>query len=422
MTGSESIKDRIETRCPMSAGPHAYQPFDHDGFYESLQVARREAPVFYSADIGYWVVTKRADALAIFQNPDKYSASIALSPVCPWPGKLGEQLESSGMTAEPVQVNTDRPKHTRIRNAAMQYLNMKQFRSFEQQIRTLVRGHIESLKYKETADIVADLTYELPARVIFLLLGIEDMDAHRIKKWGDNRLNMIFGEVSEEEALGAGRELADFWNYSQSIVNERVQQPSDDYPSRLLAYRNGDDDVLSLNEITSLVFGLLLAGHETTTNAAGNLIYELMRNPDEWRAIVADPSLIPNAVEEGLRHASSVVSWRRQALCDVEIQGVKISKGEKILISLGSSNHDEEQFDNPENFDVKRKNARQHIAFGNGIHFCLGAPLARLELKILLEELALAFPHMTMIEGQKMEWIRTIAFRGPEKLMVRFRE
>jgi cytochrome P450 len=187
----------------------------------------------------------------------------------------------------------------------------------------------------------------------------------------------------------------------------------------MLALRDGDEAILTDNELKSTVFGLLFAGHETTTNAAGNLLLELLSRPEHWQRLVAEPRLIPNAVEEGLRFASPVVTWRRRALENVEIAGTIIPKGSSILLSLASANRDEHRFKNGETFDIERRDAARHVAFGTGIHHCLGAPLARLELRIIVEELAAAFPGMRLVEDQEIDMLATVAFRGPTRLRVR---
>jgi cytochrome P450 len=186
--------------------------------------------------------------------------------------------------------------------------------------------------------------------------------------------------------------------------------------------RDGDDARLTLNEIASLVFGLLLAGHETTTNMTANALHALLAHHDRWERLVREPALIPNAVEETLRFASSVVCWRRRALVDVEIGDVAIQQGSNILLSLGSANHDEAHFAAPDTLDITRGNAREHVSFGHGLHFCLGAPLARLELRVILEELTRRFPTMRLAEDAPLDLIRTIAFRGPRALWVDLKE
>lgn len=409
-------------RCPAHAATAAFSAFDHEAMYPFFARFRRDVPVFHADDIGYWVVTRREDALAIFQDPGRFSAEIATQPLQPWPQRALDYLRDRNFTNEAVQVACDPPRHTRIRSVASRFLNARKFASLEGEIRQRACGYLDRIEGREEVDLVDALTYELPAQVVFLLLGEKSFDPRKIKAWGDLRLRMIWGRPSEDELIAATRDLVDFWDYTANLVEARRKAPGDDYPSFLLHARNNDDSILTEDEIKSLVFGLLLAGHETTTNAAGNLLLELLRRPDQWKKLVERPELIPNAVEEGLRHASSVVAWRRTTREAVTIAGTDIPKGAKVLIALGSANHDEAHFESGEEFDVERSNPRDHIAFGKGIHFCLGAPLARLEMRVILEELTMRFPHMTLVAGQEIKFTQTISFRGPDRLVVRPRD
>ena len=255
--------------------------------------------------------------------------------------------------------------------------------------------------------------------MIFLLMGIPDVDTANIKRWADNRLMLTWGRLGPGEQKAAADEMLDYWNYCKTLVDDRIENPADDYPSHLLALRDDDDTVLTLNEVACLVFGILLAGHETTTNASSNIICALLRDRDAWARLVDDPTLIPGAVEEGLRVAASVVNWRRVAREPVEIAGVNIPEGANILLALASANRDENLFEDPDHFDIERSNARRHLSFGHGAHMCIGAPLARLQLRIILEEITQRFPGMTLVDNQTIDWIRTISFRGPEHLLVR---
>lgn len=414
-----AVSDTRNPQCPMHGAEQVHQPFQHEGMYDFLAAVRPNARVFYSPEIDYWVVTRQSDIKPILQDSEKYSATIATKPICPWPQSVRDYLDERNFRNESVQVACDPPRHTRIRQIAARFLNIRQFSFYEDQLRDLVRGYIDQMTGKDQADLVEEIFYEFPAQAVFLLLGVTDFDPRKIKEWGDLRIRTIFGRPSADELQEAAVDIADFWDFSSALVDARVREPGEDYPSVLLKLRDGDDKKLSMNELRNLVFGLQLAGHETTTNAAGNLFHELMRHPDQWRKLVQDPSLIPNAVEEGLRYASSVVAWRRIAKQEVEVAGHSFPAGTKFLLSLASGNRDEEVFAEPETFDVTRENPRRHIAFGNGLHTCLGAPLARLELRILLEELTRAFPRMELIPDQDISWTETLSFRGPSALRVR---
>ncbi|MCK0150873.1 cytochrome P450 [Marivita sp. S6314] len=412
--------------CPMSGatseGWDHFRPFEHIGMTEFFAGKRAEQPVFWDDGLQCWIVTRRDDVREVLSNADRFSAENVHDPITPFPPELVAYLSQNRFTREKTQANCDRPKHTRIRKSAQAFLNMRNFRALEPRVRELTLVAIDQIKGKPRVDLVDDFAYELPARVIFQLLGVPEIEARQIKVWADSRFNMISGTATFEEKMEAGRQMIDFWTFCENIVAERLENPGEDYPSHLLAIHKQDPDVLSINEIKNLIFGILLAGHETTTNSIGTTMHFLLTNRDQWQQIVDDPSLIPNAVEEGLRIGPPVVAWRRKAKEDVELGGVSIPAGAPLLMSIASANRDEGHYDGPDAFDVTRENARDHVSFGYGWHFCLGAPLARLELKVVLEELTRAFPNMALVPDQDPSWQKTILVRGPGTLLVDLNE
>jgi cytochrome P450 len=418
MSDLAKVWDIPKVVCPVGSIGRSYAPFDHERMHESLAAARRNEPVFYSPDIDYWVVTRYDDVFGILRDPDRFSAANANTPISPVPQEALDLLQEGGYALEGIQVNCDPPRHTRIRNSAFQLLNMKQFAYLEDPVRRLVVDSLDRMKGKSRVDLMEEFTYELPARVIFLLLGIPEEEAAQVKKWATNRLLLSFSRPTHEEQMDAARNLLKFWHYCVGLVAKRIVNPQNDFASNMLRLRNGDDTVLTINEINSAVFGLLFAGHETTTTQATNTINALLTERENWEALCADSSLIPNAVEEGLRMYGAVVNWRRRTKCDVEISGVRIPAGSNILMSFTSANRDEKYFERPDHFDVRRANARKHLTFGNGIHVCLGAPLARLEVRIMLEELSKRYPDARLVSDQKVEYVPAFAFRVPKSLWI----
>lgn len=420
MTQLDHTRDAPAATCPVDSLGAEYLPFAHEGMYQLFERARAGEPVFYSPAINYWVLTRREDVLQAFRDTERFSASIAMAPVTPLHPDVIRQLAEGGFTVEATQVSADPPKHTRIRAVAARLLSSRRFAALEPDIRRLVVRAADRLVGRARVDLIGDFAYDLPALIVFLLLGVEDADVSLLKRWSDKRMLLTMGDLGPAAQQEAAAEMLDYWHYCRALVAERMDTPAgEDYVTQLIAARDGNDDVLTVNEIASLVFGLLLAGHETTTTMTGNALEALLTHPDAWAAICADPSLIPNAVEEALRHASSVVCWRRRALVDVTLSGVTIPAGANLLLAIASANHDESRFPDPARFDIHRSNARQHVSFGSGIHFCLGAPLARMELVMILEELTRRFPALQLEPDQELEMSRTITFRGPRHLWAR---
>lgn len=413
------MTDAKPARCPVHIDDE-FRPFDNEGTYGFFAHARAAEPVFHSSELDAWVLTRRADILAVFRDTETFSASNANSPQRPLPHEVVARLVAGGFSRQPTLFGADAPRHTRIREIASRYLNPQQFRRLEPQIRELTREYIAGMRGHEVVDIVDALTYELPARVVLLLLGAPAEDVRKVKIWAANGGRVTWGRVPDAEAENSGELLLEYWDYCQKILAEHQQRPDlDDYPGFLLRSRDGDDSVLDLNEIASIIFGLLFAGHETTSNALSNLLLELLRNPTQWRALVDDPSQIKVAVEEGLRYVPPFIATRRLATRDTEVHGVPIAEGEALILAMASANRDEGTNDDGDSFDIGRSGARKHVSFGYGIHFCLGAPLARLEMVIAVEELVAAFPGMSLVPDQQFEWTDSMSFRGPTSLLVR---
>src|SRR4029077_8895770 len=182
--------------------------------------------------------------------------------------------------------------------------------------------------------------------------------------------------------------------------------------------RVGDLPALNHQEVTQIVYELLFTGHETTTGLLGNALRRLLTDRHAWEEICGDPSLIPNAIEEVLRFDSSVITWRRKTTEAAEIGGVPVPAEANLLLLLGSANRDPAVFEDPDRFDIHRPNAREHLSFGHGAHFCLGAPLARLEARVVLEELSARLPSLRLVPGQPLRFQPNTTFRGPLSLPV----
>lgn len=394
-------------RDPYLADPYAF-----------FADARSATPVFHSPLIKYWVVTRHRDIRQIFESPKLYSAANALSPIQPPCAEASRLLSAGGSSPVPTLTNVDPPAHTRVRRLANAAFKPKRVAVMEPFVRELAIRFCEKHLVGGHADLIRDFAWEVPALVIFRFLGIPDEDVPRVKAGAESRLLFMFGQPTEEEQCRLARGMGAFWSYAEELVVSRAKEPREDVTSDLLTARDGDLPALTQAEVTTIIYGLLLAGHETTTNLLGNAFRRLLGQRSAWEEICQDQSLIPNAIEEVLRLDSSVIAWRRKTTETVEIGGVAVPEGADLLLLLGSANRDPEVFEDPERFDLHRANAREHLAFGHGPHLCLGAPLARLEARVVLEEFTARFPSLRLVPEQKFRFLPNVSFRGPLSLLV----
>jgi cytochrome P450 len=386
--------------------------------YPFFARARAATPVFYSPDLDYWVVTRYHDIRYILQTPRLFSAANTLAPLQPICPAAGHVLAEGGFRPIPTLTNLDPPGHARLRRLVNVAFTPRRVRAMEPFVRELTGGFLDERLSSGRADLVCDLAWDLPALVIFRVLGIPDEDVPRVKAGAESRLLLMWGRPSEAEQVRLAQGMAAFWCYAETLVASRAERPRDDFTSDLLLARDGDLPALNHHEVTQVVYELLTAGHETTTGLISNALRQLLTHRHAWEEICRDASLIPNAVEEVLRFDSSVIAWRRQTTRAVEIGGVPVPAGANLLLLLGSANRDPAIFEDPEHFDIHRQNAEDHLSLGQGVHYCLGAPLARLEARVVLEELSARLPSLRLVPGQALRFRPNTTFRAPLALLV----
>tara|TARA_E500000331_G_scaffold5910_1_gene5775 strand:+ start:1322 stop:2215 length:894 start_codon:yes stop_codon:yes gene_type:complete len=266
------------------------------------------------------------------------------------------------------------------------------------------------------AEFVGALGHPLPGKTIFRFISFPKEDNKKLKEWTTNRLAFSWGQTNDAEQIDFAGKMLLYWRYCVDFVRMWQSNPANDFTSELLAAQADDPDELSYEEIQSIVYGLSFAGHEIVTNFLSNGLVSLLSDHRQWEEICADAALIHNAAEEIMRYNSPQTSWRRVATQDTELAGYEIPAGTQIFLSLGSANHDEALFDNPETFDIHRDDARANIAFCRGIHFCLGKPLAIIEATISLETLTQRVPSLSLVADQRYDFFPNFTFRGPKEL------
>lgn len=402
-----------------SIGSH-YKPFEQHGLYEFFEKARATEPVFYCEDINYWVVSDYDEVRRILANHQVFTAENTLTPIFPMSQEAIDMLERRGFAPVPVQSNCLPPDHTRIRRQVLRILNREFFSSLRPFVESVVDRFCNEIATESTIDLAERFAYDIPALVVMHLAGVEESMLPDIKRWARDRHLFSLGALGVDEHARVAGNLADYWDYTSTLVDERIQDRRSDYISRLLDIHDEGDNQLSLSEVKSLAFALLLAGHETTANMMLNMFVNLLGEDGLWNQLSIRPEGVNDAVEECLRYDSSVVTWRRRASEACSIGGVAIPAGANVLLAIASANRDPNQFPNANSLDITRpRSENAHLSFGIGIHKCVGAELARMELQIALRELTKRFPSMSMIGDSSLNYIPLLTFRGPSNLHVR---
>jgi cytochrome P450 len=384
-------------------------------FYTQL---RSQDPVHWDEELGFWVLTRFADIVFVYHDP-RFSRAQGLR-------RGYERLpESEKVIAEPVYRSfsktmfySDPPYHTRLRglvNSAFTPTAIEQMRPYVQQT---VDNLLDSIQANGKMDVIHDFAYPLPILVIAQMLGLPAKDRVRFKQWSDD-LFAILGSVPHAPDLmeRAARSLSELTSYITELSEARRQHPLMDLLTALVEAVEGGEH-LTQEELVANVIILLSAGHETTSNLIGNGLLALLQNPDQMQQLRDHPNLFASAVEEMMRYDNPVQISYRSAAADVEIGGKSIRKGQLVNSILGAGNRDPEHYSEPDCFDITRDEGR-HLGLGLGIHFCLGAPLLRLEAQIAFTTMLRRFPELSLAT-ENLEWQEHPIFRGVKSLPVVF--
>lgn len=409
--------------CPMHVSPRAaeFDPFG-DAYQqdppEYVRWAREQEPVFYSPKLGYWVVTRYDDIKAIFRDNVTFSPSIALEKITPTGPEANAVLASYGYAMNRTLVNEDEPAHMPRRRVLMEPFTPEALKHHEPMVRRLTRQYVDRFIDDGRADLVDQMLWEVPLTVALHFLGVPEEDMDLLRQYSIAHTVNTWGRPKPEEQVAVAHAVGNFWQLAGQILDKMRKDP--DAPGWMqygLRKQKEHPEVVTDSYLHSMMMAGIVAAHETTANASANAVKLLLQHPDAWREICEDPSLIPNAVEECLRHNGSVAAWRRLATRDTVIAGVPIPAGAKLLIVSSSANHDERHFADADLFDIRRENASDQLTFGYGSHQCMGKNLARMEMQIFLEEFTRRLPHMRLAE-QEFTYVPNTSFRGPEHVWV----
>jgi cytochrome P450 len=370
----------------------ALNPFPH---YRSM---RETQPVFYHPQYNFWQVFCFDDVQRVLSDYTSFSSTRG-------DGGGGDPLSSSLISMDP-------PRHRQFRNIVTQAFTPRNVAQLADRITAIVNTLLDQVANTGQMDIIDNLAYPLPVIVIAEMLGIPQEDRERFKLWSDAIVGATFVAGSNPQA--------EMGKYFLGMIQQRSREPQDDLISALLNAQI-DGQHLNQQELLGFCILLLVAGNETTTNLIGNALLCFDEHPEVMEELRSEPALLPGAIEEVLRYLSPVQLMYRRAAADITIRDQEIREGQMVLAWIGSANRDEAQFPSPDSFDIRRTPNR-HIAFGHGIHFCLGAPLARLEARIALNLLLERFDEIKRVPGVPLEATGSNIVYGVKHLPMTFRQ
>ena len=388
-----------------AARTELYDPFDyahHDDPYPAYRRLRDEAPVYRNETYGFWALSRYADCFAAARDYRVYSSAHGSS-LEPLKGQL------------PLLINSDPPVHSRLRHLADRLFTRSAVAPLEDAIRGTARELLAPHMATGRIDVIGDFAARLPMAVLCRLLGVPRADEDMLRGWTDTVVHRDEGVFEMPEA-GLQATLSIFGYYEADLQRRTGLPPRRDLIASFVAAEAAGK--LSHEELLGYLYLLSIAGNETTTKLIGNIVCQLHRHPEQRRLVLADRALAPLVVEETMRFDGPTQMMARTTTADVELHGRTIPAGSKVALLFISANRDERKFERAEVFDIRR-NARDHLGFGAGAHACLGAPLARLEARIALEEILAAAPDFSVDEAG-LERMHSPQVRGYTRVPVGF--
>ena len=381
--------------------------------YPSYATLRADDPVHFSAALQGWILTRYEDCEQVLRDVGTFSSDPRHAR-----GQLAEILQQQRrefpLGETPSVLNSDPPVHTRLRSIVNRAFTPRMVEGLRPRIEQIAASLLDDARSGTPFELITEFAQPLPIIVIAELLGVPPDDREQLKEWSSaiaQMTNVLTNAQEQERARTATAELV---AYFEQIIRERSREPADDLITALVAAEE-DGQRLSHEELLSFAILLLLAGHETTTNLIGNGVVALAAHPDQASGLIEDHARIPDAVEELLRYDSPVQGFTRFATSDAELGGKAISTGDTLLVMVGAANRDPARFPEPDVLNVDRAE-RRHLSFGRGAHFCLGAPLARLEGEIAIRTILDRFGVPRLAEAP--EWAGTMILRGCSRIPI----
>lgn len=377
--------------------------------YPLYQQLRTYDPVLWDATLNTWEVTSYSDVLAVLRDSRFSAARLEMTP--DWvPQEWLEMLKPPMRALARQMLFLDPPDHTRLRSLVARAFTPRMVEAMHPRIQQIVDSLIDEMLARGQANLIADFTYPLPAIVIAELLGVPPEDREQFTRWSSDFGAILEGrDLTMEEAIQAFLGVSQFMQYFREVIAQRRTQPKNDVMQIMISAAE-DGDRLSEEELLGNCILLLAAGHGTTTHLLGNGMMALLQQPAQYQLLREHPEIISTAVLELLRYDGPVQATSRQANSDMILGNKQIVAGQNVIVSLGAANHDPARFAEPDQLNLQRQE-NHHLSFGQGIHYCLGAPLARLEVEIAFNTLLRRLPQ-PHLEAEQVKWETGMVFRG----------
>ena len=372
--------------------------------YRYFTHLRNHSPAYWVEPLQVYAVSRYEDVAYITKNTQLFSSAPIISAIL---GELNPVPEVNWLIA------TDPPAHMPLRKLVNKAFTPRMVAGLEPHIAEIAERLLDGVEAGADFDLVRDFSTPLPMMVIAEMLGVEPERYRDFKRWSDNLLRLTGGAMVPGELEQLRASVQELVHYFETVIEARRRAPREDLISALVRAEE-EAKALSAREVLAMCVLLLIAGNETTTNLLGNILITLLAHPAAMARVRADRSMLPQMIEEVLRYESPVQAIFRLVTADTEIAGTALPGGSRVLILYGSANRDERQFPNPDTFDLER-NPQDHLGFGFGIHYCLGAPLARLEARVAIDALLRRFPRIER-RGPQPDWVDSFVVRGPKML------
>jgi cytochrome P450 len=415
MTAQHPIKS--EKTCPHLGAE--FQPFLNPQLnhpYPFYQQARQAEPLFFSPLLNGYVLTRYEDILAVLKDPNRFSSADTLSPIVEFTPAVLEVLRQ-GFPLVRDLVESDGEEHKRLRTPLLKMFAPERLEVMEAKIRAIAHRLIDNFIHDGSTDIISEFAYPLPLETILTMYGIPLDQMADIKNWCYDMNALISSPLTPAAQLKCAHSFVAMQQFVAGLIEQRRNAPlPDDLISNLVT------SDLSMAQLVRVLCGLIQAGHKTSSHLIGNALKHLLECPQLWQTLCHQPSLIPAAVEEVLRYDAPVPAMSRTTTQEVEILGVKLPPGTRIFLIYASANRDESKFSAAEHLNIERfqQTTPNHLAFGHGVHRCIGSNLALREARIALEILSQRLPNLRLHPHQEFAYIPTIIFRGLTNLFVQW--